>query len=71
MGSGLQRICKLYGAIVINGERFVWDYAQDRGVPEKEMPVGSERRKLSDFAMAEQMRAAIDASSAPYEASWP
>ena len=38
--AGLARICKLYGAMVINGQRFVWDYATDRAVPEHEMTAG-------------------------------
>jgi len=39
---GLARICKAYGAMVIQGVRYVWDYAKDEAVPEKDMPLGSE-----------------------------
>jgi hypothetical protein len=52
MGGGWQRITKLYGAIVLNGERYVWDYHQDVGVHEREMPKGSKRWKLSEKAKA-------------------
>ena len=45
---GLARICKMHGAITINGQRFVWDYVADEAVPEKEMPCGSERHKASE-----------------------
>lgn len=30
-------ICKTYGGMVINGERWLWDYAQDRPRRESEM----------------------------------
>lgn len=45
---GLARITKMFGAIVINDQRFVWDYVADEAVPEKEMPFGSERHKASE-----------------------
>lgn len=48
MGRGLQRIAKAYGGIVINGQRFVWDYAADEAVPEAMMPEGSARWKQSE-----------------------
>lgn len=47
---GLARMCKAYGAMVINGKRFVWDYVADKAVPEDEMPDGSERWKESERA---------------------
>ena len=48
--AGLARIAKLYGSIVVNGEKFVWDYIADKAVPEAEMPFGSERHKFSERA---------------------
>lgn len=54
--SGLARICKAYGAMVINGKRYVWDYVADEAVPESEMPFGSERHKASERERAELMR---------------
>ena len=57
--AGLARICKLYGAMVINGKRYVWDYAADRAVLEKTMPEGSERHKMSERIRASQMRTAF------------
>ena len=48
--AGLARICKLYGGMTINGVKFVWDYAQDKAVPESEMPIPSERHKASELA---------------------
>lgn len=47
---GLARICKLHGAMVINGRRMVWDYAADKAVPETEMLEGSDRWKASELA---------------------
>ena len=47
---GLARLCKLYGAMVVNGTRYVWDYAADAAVPESEMPEGSERWQASERA---------------------
>lgn len=48
--AGLARLCKLYGSMVIQGKTFVWDYAEDRAVPQEEMPRGSERHKASERA---------------------
>lgn len=48
--AGLQRIAKQFGGIVINGKRFIWDYATDEAVPEADMPVGSERWRASERA---------------------
>lgn len=31
------RLCKLYGAITIDGVKYVWDYAKDEPVKESEM----------------------------------
>ena len=41
--SGLRKIAKAYGGMVINGKKFVWDYALDKAVPESDMPFGSEQ----------------------------
>lgn len=52
--SGLQKICKLYGAIDVkddrNGQtvRWVWDYAQDKAVLESELT--GKRWKISERA---------------------
>lgn len=35
--SGLKRLCKMYGRMKIQGVMYVWDYAQDKAVPESEM----------------------------------
>lgn len=53
--AGLARICKLYGAMSVTGVdgktiRYVWDYAADKAVPESDMPMGSDRHKLSERA---------------------
>ena len=53
--SGLRHICKLYGAMSVvshDGQKikYVWDYAADKPVDEKDMPFGSERHKLSERA---------------------
>ena len=53
--SGLARICKMYGSMVVQGNdgkkiTLVWDYANDKAVPEAEMPLGSERHKASERA---------------------
>lgn len=46
--AGLARIAKLYGAITINGQKYVWDYVKDECVPEHEMPAGSPRWQESE-----------------------
>jgi hypothetical protein len=48
--AGLRNIARAYGGMVINGVRFVWDYAADEAVRETEMPFGSERHKASERA---------------------
>lgn len=53
--AGLARICKMYGSMVVKGNdgkkiTWVWDYANDKPVPESEMPFGSERHKASERA---------------------
>lgn len=48
--TGLARIAKMYGAITINGQKLVWDYANDEAVPEEEMPQGSKRHAESERA---------------------
>ena len=45
---GLARIAKMHGGIVVNGQRFVWDYVSDEAVPEQEMPPKSERWRASE-----------------------
>lgn len=54
--SGLQRICKLYGSMVIQGRTWLWDYVADEAVPENEMPFGSERHKASERARWQQVQ---------------
>lgn len=46
--AGLARICKMYGAMVVQGVKYVWDYAADKAVLESEMLPGSERWKSSE-----------------------
>ena len=45
---GLANICKIYGSMMVNGKRWVWDYVADKAVPEDEMPEGSERWRKSE-----------------------
>lgn len=54
--SGLRRICKLYGGMTIQGEKWLWDYVADEPVLEVEMPIGSNRRTASEKAKADLMR---------------
>lgn len=56
--AGLRRICKLYGGMVVNGERYVWDYAADEPVLASEMPEGGERWKASEQAKWEPVKKA-------------
>lgn len=48
--SGLQKICKMYGAMQCGDTLFVWDYAKDVAVPRDKMKVGSKRWKESEKA---------------------
>jgi len=41
--TGLQKVCKAYGAMQCGDIMMVWDYVNDEAVPENEMPPGSER----------------------------
>jgi hypothetical protein len=61
--SGLTKICRAYGAIIVNGQKYVWDYVNEVAVPESEMPprskraIESERQKWAEYA-------AVNASTA-------
>jgi len=46
--AGLKRIAKMYGGMIIQGVRYVYDYVSDECVTESEMPFGSERWKASE-----------------------
>ena len=35
--SGLQKLCKAYGRMQIQGVMYVWDSDQDKAIPESEM----------------------------------
>jgi hypothetical protein len=48
--AGLRRIAKMHGGIVINGQRWSWDYAADEPVLASDMPEGGERWKASERA---------------------
>lgn len=46
--TGLAKIAKTYGGIVINGKPMVWDHVADKAVPQKEMQIGSDRWRASE-----------------------
>ncbi len=54
--SGLQKICKIYGSIKIQGVLWVWDYANECAVLETEMPMGGERWKVSEKKKYDMLR---------------
>lgn len=62
--AGLRNICRMYGGMKVssNGKtiNYVWDYAAEEPVDEKDMPFGSERHKASEIARAELMRKQIE-----------
>lgn len=37
MGQGLCMIARMYGGIIINGEKWIWDYAQNTAVKESDL----------------------------------
>lgn len=62
--SGLRRIAKMYGGMIINGQRWAWDYAADEAVKAEEMPEGSERWKSSERAKWAQIKERTDDETA-------
>jgi hypothetical protein len=48
--AGLQKLCKLYGRLKINGTMMVWDYVNNVAVAESEMKKDPERLALSEKA---------------------
>jgi hypothetical protein len=56
--SGLRRICKMYGAMTIQGVEWVWDYATDepriKSEMTKEQLEASERAKWTGVKQAEK-----------------
>lgn len=63
MGEGLQRIVKSFGRMVIQGEMWVWDYANNVAVKEKNMRVGSARWAASEQVRADLKRKAVQPES--------
>ena len=59
MGSGLMRVLKIHGRMEIMGAKWVYDYANDTGVEEKDMPAGSPRHAASERARAELMKRSL------------
>jgi hypothetical protein len=55
--SGLRRICKMYGAMTIQGVEWVWDYATDepriKSEMTKEQLAASERAKWTGVKQAQ------------------
>ena len=63
--SGLRMLCKAFGRMQIGDVLWLWDYATDEPCKESDMPVGSERRKKSDIAMAGLMRQKLEQEEKP------
>lgn len=57
--AGLKRILKSHGQLQVNHVLYVWDYANNVGVKESEMPTGSDRWKASEKAKWDAVRAAL------------
>lgn len=53
----------MYGAMMINGKRYVWDYALDKAVPEEEMRPGGDRWNASEKAKFERLKIEFDDGS--------
>ena len=47
---GLNKLCKLYGIVKLQGVEWVWGYANDEAVKAEDMPVMSEAWKESERA---------------------
>ena len=54
--SGLQKVCKMFGRVVVQGKVHLWDYAREEAVPAAQMKKGSARRAASEKARAEWLR---------------
>lgn len=50
MDKGVKKICKMFGAITYGGEKYLWDYANNKIVPEEQMKFGSARHRESELA---------------------
>lgn len=53
---GLERVCKLVGAIKCGNVCMVWDYASEKAVQESEMLPGSERWQKSERARWQRLQ---------------
>lgn len=65
--AGLRKIAKMYGGMKVNGIEYVWDYAADEPVQRAEMPMGSERWKLSEEVRWRQLSEAVSGMKASSE----
>lgn len=54
--AGLARLCRAYGRIQVGSVMWVWDYANEKPMHEKDMPDGSETWKVSEKAKYEKMK---------------
>ena len=54
--AGLARVCKMYGGMVINGEKWAWDYAKDEAVKESELMADKERWAASEMVKYAQVK---------------
>jgi len=65
---GLQKICRLYGGLIVsdgkNRVRYSWDYANERAVKEGDMPLGSAAHAASEKAKWEGIRKQMGAPKA-------
>jgi hypothetical protein len=55
---GLNRICKMYGRMLIDGKYWVWDYVRDEAVPEAEMT--EEQLRASELERVKIIKAGLD-----------
>jgi len=54
--TGLQRICRQFGSVKLNGVVHVWDYAKECAIPEAEMKADKERLEKSEQAKWNQAK---------------
>ena len=54
----MMMICKAYGGMIINGERWLWDYAQDK--PRRESEMKAEEKEASERKKYMKAKAEIE-----------
>lgn len=53
--TGIQKICRSFGAVKVNGKTMVWDYKKESAVPQSDLPDGSKSWRENEIEKYKQL----------------